>query len=144
MSYDQAAMATGSCDASRGRWRRRLVLALTVQAMALYWPFSVTLPLSLPGSGADMPTDKLVHVVLFAVPAYCAVRLAQVTGRVSIAVVALVALIAHAGLSEQLQGAFLPRQRDPVDVLADLCGVLIGAVWAYYLRDRILILRGHP
>lgn len=142
-------MATGSYDAGvragvgAGRWRRRLVLALAVQALALYWPFAVALPLSLPGSGVDVPTDKLVHVVLFAAPAYCGVRLAQVTGRRSIAVVLLIALIAHAGLSELLQGAFLPRQRDPLDVLADLSGVLIGAVGAYYLRDRILIPRGH-
>jgi hypothetical protein len=102
----------------------------------LYWPFGLDLPFSLPQQDSDLPTDKLVHGVLFAVPAYCGLRWAQVTGRAWIAAAVIAGLVTHAGLSEVVQGAVLARRRDAVDAMADAAGILIGAGWARYRAGR--------
>lgn len=130
-SYDLVAMSTKPLSVvSQARWRRALMAALALQVLALYWPFGVDLPFSMPQSSSWVPTDKLLHVVLFAVPAYCGVRLAQVTARRALAVAVLAGLFLHAGVSEVIQGAFLPRQRDLFDVAADVVGLLVGAAGA--------------
>lgn len=102
--------------------RRRLLLvlsglALAVHLLALYLPGSPEPSFDLPGA------DKVVHVLLFAVPVWL---LGRLTGRVWL-VAGLFA--AHAVLSELIQSWFIPyRSEDPLDLLTDLIGIGI-AVW---------------
>ena len=64
--------------------------------------------------------DKVIHLGIFAAPTMLAVLLGR--GRVVIPVLAV-----HAPLSELVQGLFLPeRGMDPLDAVADLCGVALG------------------
>ncbi|WP_299442538.1 VanZ family protein [uncultured Phycicoccus sp.] len=108
----------------RGARRRRPLLlgalgaALLVQVVVLYAP---------QGTG-DLPfphADKVVHLVVFFVPALLALA-ARLPAR---AVVALLAV--HAVVSEVVQGVVLAgRSGDPLDALADLAGVALAAgVW---------------
>jgi VanZ family protein len=81
---------------------------------------------------SDLPpgTDKVVHVVLFAV--------LTLTGRrAGLGAAALVpSLLAYAVLSEVAQGTLLPgRSADGWDVLADAVGVLLGVVLGRRLRE---------
>ena len=90
------------------------VVAVLAQVLALYWPV-VTV------EGPVSWTDKVVHLVLFAVPTY-AVGLAVR----SIVPVAL-AFAAHAPVSELVQWGLLPnRSGDVWDAVLDLVGVLVG------------------
>ncbi len=90
------------------------VASLVVQVEALY----------VPDVGAEprfAHADKVVHVLLFAVPTLSGL-LAGVPARLLVAV-----LLVHAGVSEVVQGALLPRRSgDPVDALADAAGVALG------------------
>ena len=74
------------------------------------------------GAPASPFADKLVHVTVFALVTAAGVWR---FGRVR---TVLLAAVVYAGASEVVQGLVLPeRQADPMDVLADLVGVL--AVW---------------
>lgn len=112
----------------RRRWLPALsVLALSVHLVALYEPGSPDDVL-----GFDIPgADKVVHVLLFAVPVWL---LGRLTGRIW-----LVAGVfaAHAVLSELVQHWFLPhRSGDPWDVLADLIGISAATLLLLTRRAR--------
>jgi hypothetical protein len=107
-------------DAFAGALPRQLWLVIFVvvaglHVAALYWPrVSVEGPVAW--------TDKVVHVVLFALPA-AAGLLAGVRPAYL-----LLALALHAPVSEALQHFVLPnRSGDPWDAVADLTGVVVGA-----------------
>jgi hypothetical protein len=91
------------------------VVAVAVQLLALYWPV-VTV------EGPVSWTDKVVHLLLFAVPTY-AVGRALGSVRVAVLVFAI-----HAPLSELVQHYALPgRTGDVWDAVLDLLGVALGA-----------------
>ena len=100
--------------------RRRLwlgvfaILALAHLA-ALYWPrVSV--------EGPVVWSDKVVHVLLFALPAAAGLLAGLRPAYL------LVPLALHAPVSEALQHFVLPnRSGDPWDAVADLSGVVVGA-----------------
>lgn len=99
--------------------RRTLVRAARVVVLlhlvALYWP-------SIGLVGPVSWTDKVVHLLLFAVPTY-AVGLAA---RSVVPVVVVFAL--HAPISELIQQRFLAyRSGDVWDAVLDLVGVGVGA-----------------
>jgi hypothetical protein len=90
------------------------VLALLVQVVVLYAPSSPDAPLF---AGAD----KVVHVLVFAVP----VLLLLLAGAPAPLVVGALGL--HAVVSEVVQWVVLPgRSGDPLDVVADLAGIALG------------------
>jgi hypothetical protein len=76
--------------------------------------------------------DKVVHVLVFAVPVLL-LLLAGAPPRIVLAVLGV-----HAVASELLQGALLPhRSADPLDALADLVGVALGwGLWRLAVRRR--------
>lgn len=89
--------------------------AVLVHLLVLYAPAA-------PGPGG-LPegTDKVTHLVVFALVAWTGRRVGLS------AYVLAVALVAHAGLSEVVQATWLPgRSGDPVDVLANLAGTVLG------------------
>jgi VanZ family protein len=91
---------------------------VVVQLFVLYVP-------AVPGGDPPAYADKVVHLAVFAAGAW--------TGhRARIGSYALgVALVAHAVASELLQMTLLPgRSGDPLDVLADVVGVVVGLVVA--------------
>jgi len=89
--------------------------AVVVQLLVLYWPV-VTV------EGPVSWTDKVVHLLVFAVPTYA---VGQALGSVRTAV--LVFAI-HAPLSELVQHFLLPdRSGDVWDAVLDLAGVALGA-----------------
>ena len=91
------------------------VLAVVVQLLVLYWPL-VTL------EGPVIWTDKVVHLLVFAVPTYAVGR---ALGSVWIAVLAFAL---HAPVSELAQHFLLPaRSGDLWDAVFDLTGVALGA-----------------
>lgn len=91
------------------------VLAVVVQLLVLYWPV-VTV------EGPVSWTDKVVHLLVFAVPTY-AVGRALGSVRTAVVVLAL-----HAPVSELVQHFLLPgRSGDPWDAVLDLVGVALGA-----------------
>ncbi len=79
------------------------------------------------GPGGDPPAyaDKVVHLVVFAAVAWTG-RRAGIRSRPL-----LVALVAHAVVSELLQLTLLPgRSGDLLDVVADIVGAVVGLVVA--------------
>jgi len=91
------------------------VAAVVVQLLVLYWPV-VTV------EGPVSWTDKVVHLVVFAVPTY-AVGRALGSVRTAVLVFAV-----HAPVSELVQHFLLPgRSGDPLDAVVDLVGVALGA-----------------
>ena len=91
------------------------VLAVVVQATVLYWPV-VTV------EGPVSWTDKVVHLLVFAVPTWAVGR---ATGSVRLAAVVFAV---HAPLSEVIQHVVLPgRSGDVWDAVVDLAGVGLGA-----------------
>lgn len=91
------------------------VVAVVVQLLVLYWPV-VTV------EGPVSWTDKVVHLLVFAVPTY-AVGRALGSVRVAVVVFAI-----HAPVSELVQHALLPgRSGDVWDAVLDLVGVALGA-----------------
>jgi len=103
-----------------------LVLAgvLVLHLAALYWPrVDVT--------GPVQQSDKVVHALLFATPvivASCVVH--------SWRWLALL-LAVHAPVSEVVQHYVLPhRSGDPLDAVADLVGVALGATVAWWWVSR--------
>jgi hypothetical protein len=97
-------------------------LAVAVQLAVLYWPV-VTV------EGPVSWTDKVVHLVVFAVPTYA-------LGRATSPRLAVAVLAGHAPVSEVVQHLLLPgRTGDPWDALVDLVGVAVGAL-ALVVRAR--------
>lgn len=91
------------------------VVAVVVQLLALYWPV-VTV------EGPVSWTDKVVHLLVFAVPTY-AVGWALGSVRAAVLVFAL-----HAPVSELVQHFLLPgRTGDVYDAVVDLVGVALAA-----------------
>lgn len=107
-----------------GRAAGFAVLAVVVQLLVLYWPaVTVDVPVSW--------TDKVVHLVVFAVPTYA---VARALGSVRAAVLVFTL---HAPLSELAQHFLLPgRSGDAWDVLFDLTGVVLGAA-AFMVGARL-------
>lgn len=97
--------------------------AVVVQLVVLYIPTAPGVPL-FPGA------DKVVHVVVFALP----VLLLLLAGAPSVPT--LVVFAVHAGVSETVQAVVLPdRSGDPLDVVADLAGVALAwGIWR--IRSR--------
>jgi VanZ family protein len=92
------------------------VLCVVVQLAVLYWPV-VTV------EGPVSWTDKVVHVLVFAVPTWAVGR---ATGSVRLA--ALVFAV-HAPLSEIVQHVVLPgRSGDVWDAVVDVVGVGLGVL----------------
>jgi len=91
------------------------VVAVVAQLLALYWPV-VTV------QGPVSWTDKVVHLLVFAVPTY-AVGRALGSARTAVLVFAL-----HAPVSELVQHFALPgRTGDVGDAVVDLVGVALAA-----------------
>ncbi|MGO4599512.1 VanZ family protein [Terrabacter sp. 2RAF25] len=91
------------------------VLAVVVQLCVLYWPV-VTI------EGPVSWTDKVVHLLVFAVPTYAVGR---ALGSLRTAVVAFAL---HAPVSELVQHFLLPgRSGDVWDAVVDLVGVALAA-----------------
>ncbi len=91
-----------------------------VQLVVLYLPGE-----QVPQAGFAAPgLDKAIHVAVFALPAFLAVwRGRSAWWALPFAV--------HAPVSELVQHAWVPlRTGDPVDVVADLAGVVLGVVAA--------------
>ena len=96
------------------RDRLLLVVTVVVQLVVLYAPRT-------PSAGSVPGLDKLVHAAVFAAVAWAALRCGF--PRLAVAVV----LTAHAVLSEVLQAQLLAaRSGDPLDVVADLAGVVLA------------------
>ncbi len=92
------------------------VAAVVVQLAVLYWPV-VTI------EGPVSWTDKVVHLLVFAVPTYAVGR---ALGSVRTAVLAFAL---HAPVSELIQHFLLPgRSGDVWDAVVDLVGVGLAAV----------------
>jgi VanZ family protein len=103
------------------RWRLAFVLVVIVQLVVLYWPGA-------PSTGG-VPIDKVVHATVFGAVLWVGAR-AGVPFRPLLAV-----LVGHAVVSELIQHYLLSgRTGDPLDVVADLAGVLI--VTALLRRSR--------
>lgn len=93
-----------------------LALVVAGHLAVLYAP-------STPSGGGVPHLDKVVHLVAFAAVAACA----RWCGLPRAPVV--VVLLAHAVLSEVVQGAVLSaRSADPLDAVADVVGVVLGAL----------------
>ena len=91
------------------------IVAVVAQLVVLYWPV-VTV------EGPVSWTDKVVHLLVFAVPTY-AVGRALRSVRAAVLVFAI-----HAPVSELVQHFLLPgRSGDGWDVVLDLVGVAAGA-----------------
>lgn len=109
--------------ARRGLWQALFGAAVAAQLVVLYWPRATD-----PAPG--LPVDKVVHLGVFALVAWTGLRAG--VPRVPL----LAALLAHAGVSEVIQGTLLPyRDGDVSDALADAVGV-VGAVVAMAFAGR--------
>lgn len=99
-------------------WRWAFGLSVAAQLAVLYWPEAGTAP-GVPG------LDKVAHVAVFGAVAVTGV-LAGLPARWLAA-----ALLAHAVVSEAVQGSVLPgRSGDVWDVVADAAGVAAGLLLA--------------
>lgn len=99
------------------------MLTLAVHLWALYTP------------GSDLPpasdgTDKIAHVLLFGVPAALGAYAVRPWWAMPLA------LALHAPVSEVLQRLVPGRSSDPLDALADLSGIALGAYLGYRLARR--------
>jgi len=100
------------------------VAAVVTQLLVLYWPV-VTV------EGPVSWTDKVVHLLVFAVPTY-AVGRALRSVRTAVVVFAI-----HAPVSELVQHFLLPgRSGDVWDAVLDLVGVALGAA-VLVVGDRL-------
>ncbi|WP_404312094.1 VanZ family protein [Agrococcus terreus] len=119
-----------AADERPARARRRVLwmvvfaLALVGQLAVLYSPVTT--------GDIDIPFgDKVVHAIIFAVPAFAGV----LGGLRPWAVAAL--LVAHSIASESIQHFFLAdRMGDWGDAVADVVGVAIGLALALALQRR--------
>ena len=89
--------------------------AVVLQVAVLYVPSAPAVPTG------GVPLDKLVHVLVFALPTYALVRAGMGRGLV------VVLMVAQALVSELVQAvALADRSGDVADLLADLVGVGIA------------------
>ena len=89
--------------------------AVALQVAVLYVPRAPEAPT------VGLPVDKLVHVLVFALPTYALVRAGMGRGLV------VVLMVAQALVSELVQAvALADRSGDVADLLADLVGVGIA------------------
>ena len=97
-----------------------LAVVVVVHLVVLYLPGS-----DVPQTGFEVPgLDKTIHVLAFAAPTWAAVRLGSSWWWA-------LPFAVHAPVSELVQHAWVPlRTGDPVDVVADLAGVVLGVVAA--------------
>lgn len=105
------------------RWRWAFGVVLVVQLVALYAP-----------DGPDGPEidgfDKVVHLSIFLAPAFAALMVG-IRARWALGI-----LVLHAPVSELIQHFALPlRGGDVFDVMADLTGIVLGAL-AYVVWTR--------
>ena len=125
--------SVGEQDAVFSPWARRrrpfvvgFVAALLLQTYLLY----AYVPG--PASGITIPhLDKVVHVGMFALPAFLGVL-----ARLRLWLVGLI-LVVHAPVSELVQHRYLPgRAGDPADLIADLVGIGLGLVLGLLVLRR--------
>ncbi|WP_237744927.1 VanZ family protein [Kribbella catacumbae] len=97
-------------------WRAAFAAACLIHLYGVYAPRQA-------GSDVQFPySDKFAHLLLFGAVAYLGLR-SGVRARWLLPVVA-----ANAVVSEVVQYYWLPfRSGDPLDSVADLCGVALGA-----------------
>ncbi|WP_433018568.1 VanZ family protein [Kribbella sp. CA-294648] len=98
-------------------WRAAFVVACLIHLYGLYSPHQAS------SAGAEIPyADKVAHLLLFGSVVYLGLR-TGVPARWLLPVVA-----ANAVISELIQYFWLPfRSGDPLDALADLAGLALGA-----------------
>jgi hypothetical protein len=108
---------------SRLLWRWAFGAAVVVQLIALYVPDA-------PAGPEIIGLDKVVHVSIFAAPALAALMVG-LRARWALGILAV-----HAPISELIQHFFLThRSGDVFDAVADLSGVLLGAM-AFVVWNR--------
>jgi hypothetical protein len=108
---------------SRLLWRWAFGAAVVVQLIALYVP-------DVPAGPGIIGLDKVVHVSIFAAPALAALMVG-LRARWALGILAV-----HAPISELIQHFFLThRSGDVFDAVADLSGVLLGAM-AFVVWNR--------
>jgi VanZ family protein len=105
-------------------WRIAFVAAVALQLYGVYSPREA-------GPHVGIPQiDKIAHCFLFGAVAFTGLKIGLPARWL------LGALAANAVVSELVQHWFLPqRDGDPLDVLADLVGVAIGA-WIWFRANR--------
>jgi len=119
-TYLDCGSMTSPTDSAATRLARPGVVALAIvavvaQLVVLYWPV-VTV------EGPVSWTDKVVHLLVFAVPTYAVGRPLR-SVRAAVLVFAI-----HAPVSELVQHFLMPgRSGDGWDVVLDLVGVAVGA-----------------
>ena len=122
-SGQDTAEAKSDSSTSKLLWRWAFGIALAVQLMVLYTPRA---PAGPPVNGFD----KVIHLSIFAAPVFAALMVGIRARWV------LVLLALHAPISELFQHfALAHRSGDVSDAIADLGGVLIGAL-AYVVWNR--------
>lgn len=108
-------LKTSSARPTRSLVVTAAVLAMVLQLCVLYWPV-VTV------EGPVSWTDKVVHVLVFAVPTYLAGRALRRVG------LAVAIFLVHAPVSELIQHYLLPgRSGDVWDAVVDVIGVALAA-----------------
>ena len=117
------ASATGPVGRSRTLWLVALGVAIVVQLITLYSP-------QVPGTPPIAGFDKVVHLAIFAAPVLAAL-LAGLSAPWVLGILAV-----HAPVSELVQHVALSgRSGDVFDMMADLCGVALGAlVYLVWIR----------
>lgn len=89
-----------------------------------------------PPSAADLGWDKLNHVLGFAGPMFAGLAARARAGRRSALRLGLL-MLAWGIAQEGLQSLLPPRRADPLDLLADVIGIVVGAA-AYAAARRAL------
>lgn len=109
----------------KGRSLLAFVL-VALQLAALYWPSP-----QLPGAEEVPGLDKVLHVVLFALPTWALVRAIRAPW------VAVLAMVVHVPVSEWVQQALVVgRGAELLDGLAGLLGIGLGALVGLLGRAR--------
>lgn len=104
-------------------WRWAFGVAVSVQLVALYAPDAS-------GGPQVAGLDKLVHITIFAAPAFAALMVG-IRARWALGILAM-----HALTSELIQHVALSRRSgDVFDAMADVVGVLLGGL-AYLVWSR--------